>query len=228
VTTPQADAPQPVISVMDSTVAAGQSVFVNAVNSNLVSGDWIHARAEWDFGDLYSQYNKLTGFNAAHNYQNAGTYTVTLKLTNGDGKSAVVNTQVVVSEASRKVIYVSNSGNDANSGLSPNEPIQTFARATQLVGDNTEVLFASGQTYYANSHMFLGYSNVVVGAYGNGDRPVLKYTSPLVSGAQILQMNAYANQVAVRDITYDSIEVADYQNIAQAVGTGGTGITVRD
>ena len=40
-------------------------------------------------------------------------------------------------------------GNDANNGRTTTAAVKTFARAAQLVGDNTEVLFERGSTYIA-------------------------------------------------------------------------------
>jgi hypothetical protein len=227
--TPQVGAPVPVISVMDSTIAAGNSVFVNALSSKLTSGDWIHSQIQWDFGDPGSKYNTLPGFNASHAYDNPGTYTITLTLVNQDGKSAVTTTHVTVASASRRVIYVNSQGNDANSGTSPNAAVRTFARASQLVSDNTEILFARGQTFSVIDAMNLGYSNVTVGAYGSGDKPVLRYTGQMKVSAQILSMNSASRQVTVRDLSFDSVGgPADYTGMADAVMPAGSDITIRD
>ncbi len=164
--TPQVGAPVPVISTMDSTLTAGNSVFVNALNSKLTSGDWIHAKIQWDFGDPGSKYNTLPGFNAAHAYDNPGTYTITMTLTNENGKTAVTTTKVTVSAAARHVIYVSNQGNDSNSGSTPGSAIRTVARANQLVSDNTEILFARGQTFDVIDAMRLEGTNITLARTG--------------------------------------------------------------
>src|SRR5439155_15012251 len=89
-------APTAVIDLMDASVPAGQAVHVNALKSTLKSGEWLGAKVEWDFGDSAGKYNTLTGFNAAHAYTNAGTYTIKLKLTNEKGKSRTVTTYVTI------------------------------------------------------------------------------------------------------------------------------------
>ncbi len=227
---PTVGAPVPVISFMDTTIAAGHSIFVNALSSNLVSGDWIHAKMTWDFGDGGSRYNTLNGFNAAHAYERAGNYTVTLKLTNDAGKSAWAQVNVNVTAASRRAIYVSQwSGNDNNSGTSSNAAVQSFGRAAQLVGDNTEILFERGGTFNAYNAMNVGFNNVTIGAYGNGDKPIVRYTGPMKLGAQIIGMNTASRHITIRDITFDGIGgPRDYDGMAQAVNVSGSDITIRD
>ena len=39
------------------------------------------AHYDWDFGDSTAKFNHLTGFNAAHVYDQPGKYTVTLTVT---------------------------------------------------------------------------------------------------------------------------------------------------
>ncbi|HEX8521002.1 MAG TPA: PKD domain-containing protein [Tepidisphaeraceae bacterium] len=222
-------APVAVISAIDTSVQAGHSIFVNATSSQLVSGDWIHSKVEWDFGDANSKYNKLSGFNAAHVYERPGNYTIAMKLTNQAGKSTTTYTNVTVTEAARRVIYVSQWGNDNNSGSSPQTAVQSFARASQLLSDNTEILFERGGTFNVNNAMNVGRSNVVIGSYGSGEKPVVRYTGVMRLGAQIITMNSAARHVTVRDITFDSVGGArDYDGMAQAVAPAGSDITIRD
>jgi hypothetical protein len=226
---PTVGAPVPVITTIDNSVQAGHSIFVNALNSNLVSGDWIHAKMTWDFGDGGSTYNTLNGFNAAHAYERPGTYVVTLKLTNDAGKSAWAQTNVTVTAASRRAIYVSPWGNDNNSGTSTGAAVQSFARAAQLVGDNTEILFERNGTFNAYNSMYVGFNNVTVGSYGSGNLPVIRYSGAMKLGAQIISMNSSSRHVTVRDLTFDSVGGArDYDGMAQAIAPAGSDITIRD
>src|SRR5690606_5512664 len=72
-----------------TTIMAGMTIHVDALTSSLNVGNPTTARYEWDFGDPSSPYNKLVGYNAAHNYANPGTYTVTLKVFNETGRSSL-------------------------------------------------------------------------------------------------------------------------------------------
>ena len=223
----QANAPTANITVLDSTVAQGMAIHVNGLGSTLKVGDPIGAKYEWNFGDAGSKYNTLVGFNAAHAYTKAGTYTITLKVTNSAGASDTVTTQVTIAPAGRRFVYVSPNGNDANNGSSVNLAVKTFKRAGQLVGDNCEILFERGATYTTSSSMGLGHDNVVVGAYGSGADPVIKYTNGADYGTIFSTLGAM--DVLVHDITFDSTNTSTGdQGYNDAVRIGGQNVTVRD
>ena len=115
------------------------TVHVHGLSSTLGLGNENTARYDWTFGDSAGSFNTLTGFNAAHTYNNPGTYTITLKITNQSGVSASTTRQVTVGSNTRSVIYVSPSGNDANAGTSQSAPIRTFDRARQLLANNRAI-----------------------------------------------------------------------------------------
>ena len=146
-TTPGDNPPANVITVMESTVDVDHAVQVNALSSNLKAGTVLTAKFLWDFGDPGSAYNQLVGWNASNLYTQPGTYTITLTITNEDGKTSATTTTVNIAASNRKVIYVSNDGSDSASGLSPQSAVKTFAKAMGMVTDNTEVLFNSGDTF---------------------------------------------------------------------------------
>jgi PKD repeat protein len=222
----QKNAPTAVIDVLDSTVPEDTAVHVNAMKTTLKVGDWLGAKFEWDFGDTGSKYNTLTGFNAAHVYDKAGTYTVTLKVTNSSGAYDTVTSKVTVTAANRNVVYVSSTGNDTNNGSSSSNAVKTFARAEQLVDDNTEILFERGGTYGTSSSMNLGHSNVVVGAYGSGDKPVIKYTGGLNYNSLFTTLGG--RDVTIRDLTFDSVNTTSGDTgYNDGVRIGGQNITVR-
>jgi hypothetical protein len=221
------DAPRAVIDVMDASVAAGQSIQVNGVSSTLNSGDALGATYDWDFGDPAGKYNKLTGFNAAHAYDKAGTYTITLRVTNSAGKATTTTSRVTITPAARTAIYVSSDGNDSNTGRGTGTAVKTFARAAQLVDDNTEVLFERGGTYMVSDTMKLANTNVVVGAYGTGAKPVMKYNGSLNYNAIFSTFGG--KDVTIRDLAFDSVYTTDQEEGYNAgVNVGGTNSTVRD
>lgn len=143
---------------------------MNGLSSNLGSGSPIQATYNWNFGDSASQYNQLVGFNAAHVYDNPGTYTITLSLTDAGGQTSVATANVtVLSNSSMTTIYVSPSGNDGNSGASPDSPIQSIAQLNNILSSNERVLFQDGGTYNLESSLSVNaVSNVEIGSYGSG------------------------------------------------------------
>ncbi len=218
--------PVAVIDAISTSVPAGTAIHVEALKSTLNAGDVLSARFDWDFGDSGSKYNQLTGFNAAHLYDKPGTYTVTLTVTNSAGKVGTAQSKVTITADDRQVIYVSPSGNDSNSGTSASSAVKTFARASTLVGDNTEILFQRGSTYNTgNTTMSLGYENIVLGAYGSGSAPVLKYTGNQRL-ATILTTSGGKN-VTIRDVTFDSSIQSIYdQDMNDCIHAGGENISV--
>ncbi|MEA2709748.1 MAG: hypothetical protein QOF78_2349 [Phycisphaerales bacterium] len=232
VVTPQPPAvdkniPTAVIDVMDASVTAGHAIHVNGLQTALKVGDLLGAKFDWNFGDVGSKHNTLTGFNAAHMYDKAGTYTITLKVTNSAGKVGSVSTKVTITDATRRYVYVSPTGNDANTGRTTNAAVKTFARAAQLVSDNTEVLFARGGTYTTTSSMSLGHSNVVVSAYGTGAKPVLKWTGAKNYNTIFATHNG--EDVTIRGVAFDSaFTTLQEEGYNDAVRVGGKNIAVRD
>ena len=70
--------------------------------------------------------------------------------------------------------------------------------------------------------------NVAVGAFGAGARPVLKFTGPLVMGNSIITTGSSSNQVAIENLTFDSIYTTGYEGMPDAVGVGGTDTSIRN
>jgi len=203
---------------------------VNGVSSNLGSGSPIQATYNWNFGDSGSQYNQLVGFNAAHVYDNPGTYTITLSLTDANGQTSVAKASVtVLSNSSMTTIYVSPNGNDGNSGTSPNSPIQSVNQLNNILSSNERVLFQDGGTYNLESSLSVNaVSNVEIGSYGSGAQPILMYDGPAGVFGGII--NITGSNVSVRGLTFDSIyqNNMDSQAIYSAFMLSGNNIVVRD
>lgn len=223
---PNAPLPTPVITIMSTSGMAPFAVHVNGLSSTLGIGDLLTARFEWDFGDPNGQFNKLVGWNAAHIYDQPGTYTITLKLTNQAGGQAVATKQVTVTAPNRTTIYVATNGNDSNPGTSENAPIRTAARAAQLVNDNTRILFRRAGTYDISSTFHINKQNVVIGAYGNGAKPVLHWTVNS-NYAAIMSMGSQAKNVVVQDLTFDS-PFTPNNLIVRGIHPNGSNVTVRN
>jgi len=215
----------PLISTQGTSGMAPFTVHAHALNSTLNAGDRATALYQWDFGDPAGRYNTITGWNAAHVYDTPGTYTITLKITTEDGVVATRTQSVSVSSDTRTKIYVSPSGNDSNSGTSSGAPVRTIGRAWQLLNDNVAIYFQRGGTYSLSGGVSIWKQNVVVGAYGSGNRPIWSFTnsSPYLC---ILAMGDSARNITIQDLEFDTPFAASNQ-IAAAVGPAGVANTVR-
>jgi hypothetical protein len=131
----------------------------------------------WNFGDdtSSSKHNTLDGWGGAHIYNETGNYIITLTVTDADGSVQTITRAVTVSENTRTKVYISPKGNDNNNGLSERSAVRSPSRVNKLVASNTEILFERGQTHdFSDSTIIIrDVHNVVVGAYGSGNRPVI-------------------------------------------------------
>jgi len=206
---------------------AGETVHVQAMSSTLGAGSTpLNTRFDWNFGDGGSKYNNLTGFNAAHIFNNPGTYTITLTLTNANGNTAVATQQVTVAADNRRVIYVDAQGNDANDGSSPASAVSGVSRIEQLLADNVKVEFQRGDTFMYASGIDVSFNNVEFTAYGQGAAPILKGTS---MGSDIIAASTNTQNMKVDGLTFDSVFTSDTnQGPPFGVSAAGQNITVVD
>lgn len=221
--------PLPTITATSTSGYAPYTVHVHALGTNVGAGNETTARYEWDFGDSPangSQFNILVGWSAAHTYNQPGTYTITLRVMNQDRQQATVTKQVTVGSLTRSTIYVSPAGNDANAGTSASAPIQTFGRAAQLLANDRQILFQRGGTYNTSSGMYISHQNLIIGAYGAGEPPVINYTSG-TNYAKIIDFDSDAMDIIIENIRFDS-NFAPNNMIVRALQPHGTNITVRN
>lgn len=221
--------PSAVISVVgSSSIPAGHAVHVNGLSSQLNAGSPLTARYEWNFGDAGSKYNTLVGFNAAHVYDRPGNYTITLRVTNEAGKTDTTTRTVTVGNAGRRVIYVSGSGSDGNSGGSEGSAVRSLDRAFSLAGggNSAEILLRRGDTYSVNSMRGLSGSNLVVGAWGSGSNPVIRWDGARID-RPIFQVNG--TNITFKNLTFTSrFTDTDKSSMPDALNVGGRNITVRE
>jgi hypothetical protein len=220
-------APDVRIDAVSRTITAGQALHVSGLRTLLKSGNPADAIFEWDFGDGNGQHNKLRGFNAAHVYENPGTYTVRLKVTDSLGRTASAATTVQVVAPARKVIYVSNAGSDSNSGLSSNSPVKTASKAFSLLDSNTEIRFKRGERFDMTRGAVIGHADVVIGAYGVGDLPTLNWNGARDRSVMITLLGS-ARNVSVQDLRFDSRfrSDTDQTGMPYAIRAGGTALTI--
>jgi hypothetical protein len=98
---------------------------------------------------------------------------------------------VVTPAVDSKVIYVSSSGNDSNSGSSPAAAVRSIARGKSMLRDGSadQLLFKRGDTFTGSFGIWdlsgrSASEPLVVGTYGEGARPVINTgsSSGLVGG----------------------------------------------
>ncbi len=224
--------PRAVLQVLDPAAMVGSGVVVRGLNSVVGAGSDIDANFVWNFGDAGGAHDDLSGFNASHVYDQAGTYTISLTVTNINGKSSTATARVTIAADSRNVVYVNSStGNDADSGATPGAAVKTAARAATLIDNGTEILFARGQTFAVTSAIQLKYSNVVVGAYGSGADPILNYTTGDSDSAIFTTNGNNAVAVTIQNlslVTKLGTAMASAGNLANGINVGGYDTVIRD
>jgi hypothetical protein len=145
---------------------------------------------EWDFGDGSEIF---TGFNAAHVYENPGTYPVTLTVTDQGGATATATTTITVMARDGRTFYVdAQTGDDANDGLSETTAWRTatyaFLGMSNLrYGPGDQILFKRGQTFdLSGGQITISWNKTgygyMFGAFGEGAKPVCQYIDFLAAG----------------------------------------------
>ncbi len=220
-------APQAVLLLMAPVKMVGIDIVVQGNTSALGHGSQITTNYQWNFGDSSGQYNTLNGYNASHVYNNAGTYTITLTVTNDLHKVSVVSAQVTIAADSRTRIYVDSvHGSDSNNGLSSSSPIKTVAHADQLLKNNTEILFDRGEEFNMTATFLTPYTNVLIGAYGSGANPIMNWN--MASGGVMFSNSASSVGVTFQNLTIDTMNHADpgASWLPQAIVARGTNIDI--
>ena len=173
------DVPTPVIVASRTQGTVPLAIFFEGTDSEDAAGNSINSAGLlgndiveyiWDFGDG----DTFSGFNAAHVYEDPGTYQVTLTARTSTAQASA--TAVVTAQPfSGTTYYVSSSqGSDSNTGLSEAAPFASYNRGMQEISDssNKRLLFKRGDTFPYSSHVVLGsVNNVIIGAYGTGISP---------------------------------------------------------
>lgn len=156
-------------------------VFFDATATTGLTGDNDLAISDfsWNFDvndtDSNGSWEQTKGMVAGHVFETPGTYDITCTLIAPDGTTDTETVIITVSEFSGTTYYVANTGDDSNDGLSPATPWATANLALNQLSPNERILFNRGDTFTevaANINNLSG-NPMVVGAYGNGDAPIL-------------------------------------------------------
>ena len=218
--------PTPVITAISTQGTAPFAVHVHCLNSTFTVGDRMSSLLEWDFGDPNGQYNQLTGFNAAHMYNDPGVYTLKLSITDQSGAKVSTTIPVTVIADTRSTIYVSAAGNDSNNGTSPSTPIKTMAKAQTLVTNNRNILLRRDDTFNLSSQFQINVTNFRLADYGTGGRPLLNWTGGGPYQA-IITLGEQAQDVVIEQLRFDTPNSPPNPSSARGVHPNGTNITVR-
>ncbi|MFY9343168.1 MAG: hypothetical protein WAT39_11795, partial [Planctomycetota bacterium] len=127
--------------------------------------------------------NQSTGWIGAHVFEAAGTYRVTLKVTNVAGVVADYHQDIVVTDPATvfaaRTFHVAANGNDSNPGTQA-QPFLTLTRGFAAAFSGNQVarlLFRRGDSFTSPILQTLssGTAATLVSAYGTGARPVLRF-----------------------------------------------------
>ncbi|UCD75632.1 MAG: PKD domain-containing protein [Phycisphaerales bacterium] len=221
--------PAPVIRLVSTAGVAPLTVHVHAVDSEPGAGTPLTARYEWDFGDPNGRYNKLEGFVAAHTYDEPGTYTLTLRITDELGFWGQAEQTIDVLCDDRPALYVAAWGDDDNPGTSPDAPLQTAAKGFDRLEDHMRLLFRRGHVFDVSGSLLLEDSGVLIGAYGTGDPPALRWLGEMGYSGIIKVYKDDQFDIVIQDLAFDSIhDVSQHPDVVDAIVPAGRNITIRD
>jgi len=220
------------LDASQTTITAGQAVHVRAFGTNgttLGAGTPETAKYAWNFGDSGSAYNTLPGFNAAHVYDNPGTYYINLSVTDESGSSAPATPlQITVNAKPTTTIHVAPNG--TGTGNSANSPTN-LADAQSRLTSNMVLLFAGGDYQITSGFGIGAVHDVTLDAEPNTGTPIFDFqTSTAQSFSGIISLNsASANHVMIQNLklSYDE-GTANTTRKCYGVYVRGKDITVRN
>ncbi len=80
----------------------------------------------------------------------------------------------IVIDERKKVYYISENGDDNNNGLSPENAIKTFKKIeTFVLEEGDAILLERGGIYRLESMFWIRANDIKIGAYGDGEKPLL-------------------------------------------------------
>ena len=192
-------------------------VFFDATTTTGLTGinDLALTDFTWNFDtgniDPSGSWEQTKGMVAGHVFEEAGTYTVSCQATAPDGTVDIEALTVTVTSFSGTTYYVSNTGSDANDGLTESTPWQTANFAFSQLGPNERILFRRGETFTGVNGVINNQSGgaMMIGAYGAGASPILQSTT---------------NLTAISMFNSDDIRLVDLHLINTGTGNESRGV----
>ena len=157
----------------------------------LVAGNVLTAKYDWNFASGSNQpqgrYTQLRGWNAAHAYDAAGSYTIQLTRTDEAGNVETYQAVVALAADTRRVVYVSADSTDGSgAGASASSPV-TLARAQALLNTTANlkiVLRCGDEFWFSTGGLRLKQANQMItsvqswGKNGSQVKPNIGYNAP--------------------------------------------------
>ncbi len=178
----------PVIGTISDSVMLGAAIHVDAVGSNFDGQSPQNLDIQWDFGDIDPaghdrNHNRMHGFNAAHLYTAAGTYTIGLSVTDPLGNTTWATRQVTIAPDTRTLLTVNS---------------QSQLNSLNSIAANTRVQF-TGAAYTLTHSISLGGNVVLTSANADGGRTRLNAVDGLY---EFFTVNG--NNVTIGDLSLDT------------------------
>ncbi len=142
--------------------------------------------------------------------------------------------------ATGKVYYISSAnGNDSNDGLSPDKAWRTLSNLEKSVANDSliisavekgsTVLFERGsvfgrshETNNSGGHALIGYSDIIYGAYGEGDKPVFTMAHDTAASMDWVESDKGENIWCLRNNLPNKDGVPSYYDIGSIAINGGS------
>lgn len=160
----------------------------------------------WTVTDPTGAYNVLHGFNAAHIFDDPGTYPIACTVTAPDGTKVTAARTVVIAANDRTPICVdAAAGSDTNPGTAA-APMQTLGKAMSLLKPSSEIRLHCGQTFSVASTINVRADHVRVCAYGDGTAPIITWTAGKSGGGAIFAVTG--NDDCFDNLTFDAPSAA--------------------
>ena len=167
--------------------------------------------------------NNATGAVAAHVYETAGTYTVTLNVLSGTGAKTKTTTITVTDPATLTTACVANGalpvagvdGCPTTSTLFYNQGSFNTALSTAIAAGARRILFRKGNTFTSSaSYRVSATGPGIIGAYGSGSSANISM-SVIAQYASILNFNN--SDWRVMDLSFDGTGTADHFAIVNSI-----------
>jgi hypothetical protein len=176
----------------------------------------------WDFDDvgagswtygINTDKNKAYGPVAAHVFETAGTYTVTLSVTDGDQTSTNGDNPITIvvadpdtTFAGTATVCVSNDTDWTGAPSGSNNVTSSDFDAMLVAhgGAGKRVLFKRDDTFSCSAQTTIsGVGPYTVGAFGSGAKPIVQMTGGIVSTNAVFARGSNSSNFRVMDLNFD-------------------------